>query len=124
MSLQGEFQNGKLIINNYYMNGETLDLIGNGEIHLEDETVNAQLLAAPFKTADTIVRNIPGINYLMAGSLVAIPVSISGDLADPKVEVMSASAVGVSLYNLAKRTIKSPFKLLEMINPWSKQDKK
>ena len=124
MTLQGEFRNGNLLINNYFMDGETLDLVGNGKIHLQEETVDVQLLAAPFKTADTIVRNIPGVNYLLAGSLVTIPVSISGNLADPKVEVMSVSAIGSSLYNLAKRTIKSPFKLLELINPWKKKDEK
>jgi uncharacterized protein YhdP len=124
MTLQGEFQNGKLIIHKYFMDGETLNLIGNGEIRLEEETADAQLLAAPFKTVNTVVKHIPGVNYLLAGSLVTIPVSITGTLADPKVKVMSASAVGSSLYNLAERTIKSPFKLIEKINPWGKKDKK
>ncbi len=32
MTLQGDFKNGKLIIHKYFMDGETLDLIGYGEI--------------------------------------------------------------------------------------------
>ncbi len=118
MTLQGDFQNGNLIINNYFMDGETLNLIGNGEIHLEEATIDVQLLAAPLQTIDTIVRNIPVVNYILGGGLVTIPVSIKGDLANPKVSILSASAVATSLFNLAKRTLKSPFKLLEKITPW------
>jgi len=120
MTLQGEFKNGKLLIHKYFMDGETLNLIGSGEIRLEEKNLEVQLLAAPFKTVDTIVKYIPGVNYLLGGSLVAIPISITGVLGDPKVEVMSASAVGASLYNLAERTIKSPLKLFETIIPRGK----
>ncbi len=91
---------------------------------LEDKTLDGQLLAAPFKTVNTIIKYIPGVNYLLGGSLVAIPISLAGTLDDPKVEVLSASAVGSSLYNLAERTITSPYKLFETINPWGKQNGK
>ncbi len=124
MTLQGKFLKGKLLIDKFFMDGETLDLVGNGEIHLEDGTVKAQLLAAPFKTVDTVVKYIPGVNYLLAGSLVTIPVSISGTRGDPQVTILSPAAVGASLYNLAERTITSPIKLIDKINPWSKGNTK
>ncbi len=120
ITLQGKFLKGKLLIDKFFMDGETLDLVGNGEIHLADKKVNAQLLAAPFKTVDTVVKFIPGVNYLLAGSLVTIPVSISRTLDDPEVTILSPAAVGASLYNLAERTITSPFKLIDKINPWAK----
>ena len=122
MVLQGEFQNGKLIFHKIYMDGDTLGLVGNGEIHLKEKTLDIQLLAAPFRTADTIVSHIPGLNYIMGGTLITIPVSLTGPLANPKATILSPSAVGSSLYNLAKRTIKSPFKLLEKIIPWGKDE--
>ncbi len=121
MTLQGRLQNGRLTIDKYHMDGETLDLLGKGEINLEKQTIDMQLLAAPFQTANTIVKSIPGVNYLLAGSLVSIPVNISGPLTDPKITVLSASAVSSSLLNLAKRTLESPFKLLDALNPWSKK---
>jgi hypothetical protein len=121
MTLQGRFQNGKLIIDKYYMDGETLDLLGKGEFNMVEKTINIELLAAPFTTANTIVKNIPGVNYLLADSFISIPVSISGTLTDPKVTVLSASAVSSSLLDLGKRTIEAPVKLLDAINPWSKK---
>ena len=121
MTVQGRMQNGILTIDKYYMDGETLDLLGKGEINLVQRTVNMQLLAAPFQTVDSIVKHVPGINYLLAGSLVSIPVRVSGALTDPKVNVLSASAVSSSLLDLGKRTLESPFKLLDALNPWSKK---
>lgn len=120
MTVQARFKNGRLTIDKYHMNGETLGLLGQGEINLEQRTVAMQLLASPFQTVDSIVKHLPGVNYLLAGSLVSIPVSVSGSLTDPQVNIMSVSAVSSSLFNLAKRTIESPFKLIDALNPWSK----
>jgi hypothetical protein len=117
IELQGEFQGGKLLVKKLSMDGETLEVLGQGEIDLVQKTVNIELLAAPFKTVDTVVKNIPGVNYLMAGSLVAIPVAIKGPLDDPKVRVLSASSIGSSLLRLGERTIKSPLKLIETFTP-------
>ena len=117
IELQGEFHAGKLLISKIEMDGETLDALGQGEIDMVQKTVNIELLAAPFQTVDTVVKNIPGVNYLMAGSLVALPVSIKGPLDDPKVRVLSASSIGSSLLRLGERTIKSPLKLIETFTP-------
>jgi uncharacterized protein YhdP len=117
IELQGEFHAGKLLISKIEMDGETLDALGQGEIDMVQKTVNIELLAAPFQTVDTVVKNIPGVNYLMAGSLVAIPVSIKGPLDDPQVRVLSASSIGSSLLRLGERTIKSPLKLIETFTP-------
>jgi hypothetical protein len=115
ITVEGQFKDGKLIFDKLFMDGETLDILGYGEIDLEKETLNLELLAAPFKTVDTIIKYIPGVNYLMGGSLVVIPVSVKGALADPEVSVMSPSSVSKSLLNLGERTIKLPYKVIESI---------
>ena len=119
ISLKGKFHKGKLIIDKFYMDGETLDVVGKGKIHLEERTVDFQLVASPFKIANSIIKHIPGLNYLMNDNLVSIPLSISGPMAEPEVKVLSITSVGTSLLNMAERTIKAPVKLLEAINPWS-----
>ncbi len=121
ITVLGNFKQGKLVIDQLEMDGETLDILGHGKINLEKQTVNVELLAAPFKTADTIIRNIPGVNYLLAGTLVTIPVSVKGDLSDPQITIMSVSSVGSSLLGLGERTLKAPIKLIETILPGEKQ---
>lgn len=117
MTIEGQFGNGKLRIKKLAMDGETLDILGYGEIDMEQESIKMELLAAPFQTVDTVIKYLPGVNYLLGGSLVAIPVSVQGKLADPRVRVMSPSSVSKSLLNLGARTIKLPFKLIESIIP-------
>jgi len=115
ITVEGQFSKGKLLVDRLFVDGETLDILGFGEIDLERETVNLELLAAPFKTVDTIIKYLPGINYLMGGSLVVIPVSVKGDLANPTVNVMSPSSVSKGLLNLGARALKLPYKMMESI---------
>jgi hypothetical protein len=117
ITMQGTLQGTKLIIEKVQMDGDTLDILGQGEVDFEQETIDVELMAAPFKTVDTIVKFIPGINYLLAGSLVTIPVSVKGTIDDPKVLVMSPSSVGSGLLKLGERVIKSPVKLIETMTP-------
>jgi hypothetical protein len=117
INLQGSFQGEKLIIEKIHMDGETLDVLGQGEVNFIQGTVDVELMAAPFKTVDTVVKYIPGINYLLAGTLVTIPVSVKGNMTDPNVMVMSPSSVGSGLLKLGERVIKSPVKLIETLIP-------
>jgi hypothetical protein len=115
ITVEGQFSKGKLILDKLFVDGETLDILGFGEIDLDKGTVNLELLAAPFKTVDSIIKYLPGINYLMGGSLVVIPVSVKGDLANPTVTVMSPSSVSKGLLNLGARVLKLPYKMMESI---------
>jgi uncharacterized protein YhdP len=121
IDVQGLFKDGKLLIEKLDMDGETLDVLGHGELDIAEKSVNVELMAAPFKTVDTVVKNLPGVNYLLADSLVAIPVSVKGELLDPKVSILSISSVGSSLLGLAERTLKAPVKLIETILPVKKE---
>lgn len=115
ITVDGQFKKGKLIVDKLYVDGETLDILGFGEIDIEKQTVNLELLAAPFKTVDSIIKYVPGVNYLMGDSLVVVPVNVTGTLTDPKVGVMSPSAVSKGLLNLGSRVLKLPYKLMESI---------
>lgn len=115
ITVDGQFKNGKLIVDNVFVKGETLDILGFGEIDLNQETVNLELLAAPFKTVDSIIKYVPGVNYLLGDSLVVIPVHVDGALADPKVRVLPPSSVSKGLLNLGARVLHLPSKMMESI---------
>ena len=115
ITMDGQFRNGKLLVDKLFIDGETLDVLGFGEVDIKKKTINLELLATPFKTADTIIKYLPGINYLMGGSLVAIPVSVKGDPANPRVSIMSPASVSKGLLDLGARTLKLPYKVMESI---------
>jgi len=94
-----------------------LEMAGQGEINLIDRKINFTVLVAPLKTVDRITKRIPLVNYILAGTLVTIPVKVQGDLKDPKVTPLSPSAVGGELFAIMKRTLGLPFKVIEPFRP-------
>ncbi len=104
---------GKLQFSEILLDGNALKITGQGVIDLDTRKTDIRLLAAPLKTIDRIVNKIPIINYIAGGSLISIPLHVTGPLTDIKVTPMSPSAVGEGLLNLMGRTLKAPFKLVQ-----------
>jgi hypothetical protein len=110
---KAEIKDGQINFNEILMDGNSLKLTGQGGIDLKKGEVDILLLAAPLKTVDRIVNKLPIINYLAGGSLISIPLRLTGKLNDISVVPMSPSAVGKGLLNIMGRVLKSPFKLVE-----------
>jgi len=124
INVQGEFKDDIMVFEKFYMDGKTLDLVGQGTLDLKRNMLDVELLALVglFKTVNSAIKYIPGEKYLMFGNLVSIPVGVKGDAADPKVSVMSVSAVRSNVLDFAERFIKSPLKLIESVIPGKKKE--
>ncbi|MEZ4579576.1 MAG: AsmA-like C-terminal domain-containing protein [Desulfobacterales bacterium] len=118
--IEGSLENHLVSFNQIMMDGKTLDLLGKGTLRLDRDRLDVELVAAPFQTVDSAIKNIPGVNYLMAGTLVSIPVRIKGKSADPKVSVMSAADISSNFLDFVERAVKSPVKLIQNWNPYNK----
>jgi hypothetical protein len=123
ISIKGTLQKGKLIIKEWTIDGPTLELTSQGEIDLADRKINLTVLVAPFKTVDRITKMIPLVSDIFAGTLVTIPVTVYGDLKDPKVSPLSPSAVGDELLAMMKRTLGLPFKIIDFFLPSERENK-
>jgi hypothetical protein len=118
--IEGDFSGDVMVFKKLDMKGKTLNLLGKGTLDMKQMILDVELLAAPFKTVDSAIKVVPGINYLMAGNLISIPVRVKGDAADPLVSIMSASDISSNFLEFAERTIKSPIKLIENLNLYKK----
>ena len=105
--------NGQLNIENLHINGNAMELAIEGRINLTDQAVQLNVLVSPLKTFNRMVRTIPVVKDILAGNFIAIPLKVTGDLNDPKVNVMPVSAVGSGLLGVLERTLKAPVKLIE-----------
>jgi hypothetical protein len=108
-----QIADGKVRFDEILIDGNSLKITGQGSIDLNDATVDIILLAAPLKTVDRIVNNLPIIRYIAGGSLISIPLRVEGKLRDISVVPLPPSAVGKGLLNIMGRTLKAPFKLVE-----------
>jgi hypothetical protein len=120
--MKGSLQNGTVIIKEVTLDCPTLEMAGQGEIDLADGKVNLTVLVAPLKTVDRIIKLMPLVNHIFAGTLVTIPVRVSGYSKDPKVNSISPSGVGSELLAMMKRTLGLPFKLVEPLMPRKKEE--
>ena len=110
-------QNGKLIIKEATLDGHTLQMAAQGDVSLAEGKVNLTVLVAPLRTVDRIINLIPLVRYILAGTLITVPVKVSGDLRDPKVTALSPSAVGSELLGIMTRTLRLPLHIIQPLRP-------
>jgi hypothetical protein len=108
------FEDGKFLLKESIVDSPSMEIISEGYLDYIRNTLDLVVLVAPFRTVDWVVKKIPLVRRVLQGTLVAWPVRVSGDLADPKVEAMSASAVGSSLLGVLKRTAELPFEVIDV----------
>ncbi|MCJ7785488.1 MAG: AsmA-like C-terminal region-containing protein, partial [Desulfobacterales bacterium] len=122
IKIRGSLQKGKLMIEEATLDGPALELAARGEIDLINQELNLTVLVAPLKTVDRIVKLIPVVRGILAGTLITIPLRVHGNLKDPKVTALSPSAIGDELLAMMKRTLGLPFKVIEPFMPRKKED--
>ncbi len=110
---RGKFQEGKLIFENSVVDGACVRMVWHGEIDLVNKKIDITVIVAPFRTVDRIIDKVPLVGKWLNGSLISIPVKVSGDLSDPTVIPLSPTAVGVGLAGFMKRTFELPFSLFQ-----------
>jgi hypothetical protein len=122
IKIRGAFQNGKLIIEEATLDGKALELAATGEINLINQELSLTVLVAPLKTVDRIVKLIPVVREIFAGTLITIPLRVHGSLKDPMVTGLSPSAIGSELLGIMKRMLGLPFNVIEPLMPRKKED--
>ncbi len=112
IEINGTLADGKFNIDNSFIDGKTMEIAFRGHIDVVAKTIDLQILVAPLKTVDRVVKYIPLIGEVLGGTLVTIPLRATGDLKDPTIIPISAKAVGSGLIGIMKRTLKLPIKLV------------
>jgi hypothetical protein len=104
-----------LNIEKVIIDGSSMNIVSKGNVDLVSEQVDLEMLVAPLKTADFILGKIPLIKDLTGGTFVSIPLRVTGNIDNPKILYIPASAVGSGLINIMKGTLEAPFKVIEPI---------
>jgi hypothetical protein len=99
----------------------TAHMAMRGSIDLGKQTFDLTVLVAPLTTVDAVVKRIPIVREILGGSLMTIPVRVTGPFDQPKVDAVPPSAVADELTGIMKRTLKLPFKIMEPIIPGKKE---
>jgi len=103
------------------MDAPSFGMVATGEIDYVSKSVDLQLLAAPFSTIDSVIKRIPIVRNIMGGSLVAVPVRVTGNFTDLKTSYMPLAHVGSGLLGIMERTIKLPISIFQPSAPAEKK---
>jgi hypothetical protein len=113
IKIEAQLDDGKLTFDRALIDGASAEIAATGSLDLNAGEIDLIVLVAPLKTVDALVKFTPIVSTWLEGTLVSIPVRVSGDLENPRITPMSPTAVGSSLLNLLKNTVQLPIKLVE-----------
>jgi len=117
LSTRAEIRDGNATITESVLDGSSLDMVGQGRVDLATRELDLQMLAAPFTTLNYVIGKIPLLGRILGGTLVEVPVKVSGSAEDPKVSLLEPAAVGKNLLGIVERTFLLPVELIRPILP-------
>lgn len=100
----------KVVIERALFESPGLNVAVQGEVRLDDRQVALTGVALPI--VNTILRNVPIVGRVVGDPIVGIPISVTGDIADPKVSRIGAGAIAGVLVNTLQAVVSLPVQLL------------
>ncbi|MFB0508555.1 MAG: AsmA-like C-terminal domain-containing protein [Thermodesulfobacteriota bacterium] len=110
----GNLHDGKLTVKEGILDGPSMKIVWQGNIDLTTKKMDLTVLVAPLKTADRIIGKIPWVGEILGGTLISIPIGVTGDIRDPTVMPLSPSAVGSEIVGIMKRILRLPIKFIPL----------
>ncbi|MEN8256517.1 MAG: AsmA-like C-terminal domain-containing protein [Thermodesulfobacteriota bacterium] len=110
--LSGNICDNVFTIEKAFIDGDGVDVVATGEVNLSTMEYDVTFFVVPFATIHGLVTKVPLVGRVLGGSegrIVSVPVKVTGPLHDPKVTVLSPSAIGEATGKWILDTITLPF---------------
>jgi hypothetical protein len=112
LTTKGRFKDGEFLLEEGFFDSDAARLAASGRVDLHGNDTRLTVLVGLLTTVDRVVGAIPLIGDIFGGTMVALPVSVSGDIRDPQVIPLGPRAVTDQLLGIFERTLKLPGKLV------------
>ena len=109
----GRFEDGKLRITEAVIDGASMTIVSIGQIDLATKALKFTVLVAPFKTVDSIIKNLPVVQAIFGNTLISFPFKVNGTLSSYKVTAISPTAVEPELSEILNRTLNTKFTITQ-----------
>ncbi|MGE5305147.1 MAG: AsmA-like C-terminal domain-containing protein [Alphaproteobacteria bacterium] len=117
VAVKGSIDGEILTANEVVVQSSQLDLSGQGKVDLARKQIDGKALVAVLRPVDEVIRQIPLVGSIFGGSLVAIPVRVTGSLKRPDVTYLSPEDVGMELLNVPMRILGLPMGAIRLFTP-------
>ncbi|MGH7833035.1 MAG: AsmA-like C-terminal domain-containing protein, partial [Candidatus Binatia bacterium] len=115
--IKGRIEGEILVGDEINIQSSMLNVSGQGEVDLARQQIDAKGLIAVLKPVDEVIGRIPLVGSIFGGSLVGIPVRVSGSLERPEVNYLSPADVGTELLNIPMRILGIPTEAMKLFTP-------
>jgi hypothetical protein len=113
MSARGQLEGTNLLV-------PPLMVTAQGSIDVERKQIDLKGLVSVSMPGSQVIRSIPLIGGVLGGSLVGIPIRITGSLDRPEVTYLSPADVGAELLNVPLRILGAPLDAIRLFTPDTK----
>jgi uncharacterized protein involved in outer membrane biogenesis len=112
LNLKASIGEGRVTVEESNFLSPALGLVATGTVGIPDGQAALTVLVAPLGRVDQLVGKIPVLGYIFGGSLLSLPVQVSGDIRNPLVVPLDPRAIASRVVGIFERTFKLPGKLL------------
>jgi hypothetical protein len=114
---KGTFDGEKIFNDELIIQASPFTVTGQGSIDLQRQQVDLKGLVAVALPAQRVIKRIPIFGPIIGGSVVGIPLRISGSVERPKVTYLSPADLGAELLNLPLRILGTPLDAVRLFVP-------
>jgi hypothetical protein len=112
MIAKGHFAQGQFVVEEAFFDSDAVRLAVSGRVGMLEPNSQLTVLVGLLTHVDRITGAIPIIGDIFGGSMTALPISVSGDIRDPRIVPLGPRAVTDQLLGIFERTLKLPGKLV------------
>ncbi len=113
---------GKLVVEEAILDSAVVEVVAEGTLNLMDNQLDLNVMVAPLRQVNKVIEKVPIVGTVFGGSVISVPVKVTGTPSDPQVTYLSPSAVASSLAGMMKRTLNLPVSILSPLFPKGKQE--
>ena len=95
------------------LNAAALGLAMTGEVDVPAGQIDMRGIVAPLNRIQQVMQHVPIIGGIFGARVLGIPLSVTGDLDDPRVVPLGPAAIGQSVVNLLGAVVKMPIDLVD-----------
>jgi hypothetical protein len=115
ISLKGRIDGAKIVKGEFVIQSSPFTVTAQGDIDVGRKRIAVKGLVSVSMPGSQVVRHIPLLGGILGGSLVGIPIRITGALDRPDVTYLSPADVGAELHlSIALRILSVPLRAMRL----------
>jgi hypothetical protein len=99
------------------LDAPTVKIVAAGNVDINTDKLSVDVLVAPLQSANYILEHVPLLTRIFGGSVLAVPVRVTGTLKNPIVVPLGPGAVTRRLTDIVGNVLKLPADAIKIVTP-------